>query len=87
MHKLVRIFLLVSILLLAVPNTAFAQPEMTIGCPVGFEPHELMTQHDHVGDMHPHVGTSVDQNGDGMICVKHTKPQIHVHIDNRIPVK
>ena len=52
------------------------------GCPPGFDLHPL--SHEHDDHMHTHVGNSFDQNGDGLVCVKHVSRDgsIHVHIDN-----
>ena len=88
MNKVVRILLLSLVLLVALPTTAFAQPEMAPGCPVGFHMHNVMDQDNHAGNMHQHVGTAADQNGDSLICVKHAglDGKIHVHIDNSIPI-
>jgi hypothetical protein len=52
------------------------------GCPPKFHLHPL--SHEHNGHVHTHVGNSFDQNGDGLICVKHVSVDgsVHVHIDN-----
>lgn len=58
-------------------------------CPEGFHLHSIGDgDHEH-GD-HRHVGLSmeaVDQNGNGLICVKPITPDesIHVHIDDTLP--
>lgn len=55
-------------------------------CPTGWHEHPV-GHHDDSGEHHGehrHVGTDADQNGDGLICVKHVGPNgsIHVHTDN-----
>ena len=87
MKKFIRICLFTLIFLLALPTPAFAQPELTSGCPIGYHLHNVLDQDDHTGYVHMHVGTTADQNGDGIICVKHTSTTVHVHIDNLIPVR
>lgn len=87
MNKYARVFLLVLVFLLGLPTTALAQPDLQAGCPVGFHPHNIMDQDDHAGSMHQHAGTAADQNGDGVICAKHTSTTVHVHVDNAIPVQ
>ena len=74
-------------LLTALSRPALAQSEPIAGCPNGFELHQANDHHDM--DIHNHVGTSTDQNGDGWICVKHVSPNgsIHVHIDNTVKHK
>ena len=45
---------------------------------------------EHDGEhMHQHVGTDTDFNGDGWICVKMVSvdSNIHVHVDNNLPLK
>lgn len=62
-------------------------------CPDGFNLHHV-GQHDHhehdEGMVHQHVGldSDMDLNGDGYWCVKHVgaAQQIHVHIDNNMPL-
>jgi hypothetical protein len=67
-----------------VPGTATAS-----SCPEAFHLHSLGDgDHEH-GD-HMHVGLNmeaVDQNENGLICVKHVTSDgsIHVHIDDRLP--
>jgi hypothetical protein len=58
-------------------------------CPEGFHLHEI-GEGNHEHGEHQHVGLSmgtVDQNGNGLICVKHVTPDgaIHVHIDDVAP--
>jgi hypothetical protein len=71
-------------------TVAFAETGDPIGgCVQGFHLHALMDHDDHADHMHQHVGSDKDQNGDGYICVKHVgvDGNIHIHIDNDIPLK
>lgn len=77
---------LVFVLIMAVLLSQFATSVVFASgnCPPGFALKESMHHDDH---HHHHVGTSVDKNGDGYICVKHVTPSemIHVHTDNNLP--
>lgn len=69
-------------------SAAWGQPEPAgSGCPDGFHLHAMEGHHDHGGHAHRHVGSSLDLNGDGKICVKHVSADgsVHVHIDNVVP--
>lgn len=56
------------------------------GCPDDFPLHHVMDRdHDHM-EPHRHVGSDVDRNGDGYLCVKHNNGGAHVHIDNHVPL-
>lgn len=66
---------------------ALAQQAPSEGaCPNGFDLHEASEGHEHGDHGHRHVGTAVDRNGDGCICVEHVSKDgsIHVHIDNLV---
>ena len=67
----------------AVPS-AFAAGAPSGSCAPGFTLEMVM---DHDGHLHMHVGTDVDQNGDGYICMQPVTPggKIHVHVDNNLP--
>lgn len=54
------------------------------GCPDGSELHHMMENQEH---MHNHIGSDVDRNDDGFLCVKHVgkDDSYHVHIDNYVP--
>jgi len=86
MKKLMSITVLVVLLLLVTAAFVYAEGEPAGGCPPGFELHPAMPHDDHHG--HRHVGTAADQNGDGWICVRHVSVDgnVHVHIDNRLPL-
>lgn len=87
MRKLFSSLLLVVLLLQVFGSAVSAAPGAPVGsCPPGFELHMAMS---HDGDyMHQHVGTDTDLNGDGWICVKFVSvdSNIHVHIDNNLPL-
>lgn len=86
MKKLFPIMLLVLSLSLVAVAVAAANGDPVGGCPDGFQLHEAMQHDDHHG--HHHVGTDTDRNGDGWICEKHVSVNgnIHVHIDNKVPL-
>ena len=81
--KLVFALLLVFLVAQFTVPTALAD-EPTGSCPSGFMLEEVMPHNEH---HHQHVGTSVDQNGDGYVCMTHVTPDemIHVHVDNSLP--
>ena len=79
MKKLSIAVLLAVVLMALMVPAAFAQPEE--GCPSGFELHSVGEHDDH----DHHIGSSVDVNDDGKVCVKHTRSGKHVHVDNVIP--
>jgi hypothetical protein len=79
------------VLLSSLASTALAEHgEPLAGCPNGFHLHHMM-HHDgnHEGHHHHHVGLKGDLNEDGYICMKHVTPdgRIHVHVDNRVPLR
>lgn len=86
MYKKIVFALMMAVLIaqFAVP-TVLAADEPTGSCPTGFTL-EMAMDHD-MHHHHQHVGTSVDQNGDGFICMQHVTPDetIHVHVDNNLP--
>ncbi|HLD92747.1 MAG TPA: hypothetical protein VI703_00895 [Anaerolineales bacterium] len=71
-------------LLPLVMSLSLPQSEPIAGCPNGFQLHLVADHHD--GEMHFHVGTDDDQNGDGWICAQHVSADgnIHLHIDNQV---
>ncbi len=74
-------------LIVGLASSTLGQSEPTVStCPVGFHLHAVHGDHDHDTQAHRHVGTSADQNGDGLICVKHVGlgGSVHVHIDNAV---
>lgn len=82
MTTTLRILLAVPLVGLAI---ALAQPEPPErACPDAFHLHEAAGHHGHGDHPHHHVGTDIDRNGDGWICVKHVSRDgsVHVHIDN-----
>ena len=80
--KLIFALLLVMLLSQFAVPVAFAADEPAGSCPTGFHLDMAM---DHDEHHHQHVGTDTDINGDGWVCMKHVRPQIHLHIDNNLP--
>ena len=92
MKTLIAVFVAVSMILVAGVAPAIAAP--VGGCPSNFHLHEVNGgghgDHGEGHDMpHKHVGNDKDLNGDGYICGKHVDKNgsIHVHIDNKVPLK
>ena len=85
MNKSIRILLIALLLSLLAVNTAFAAHGEPAGrCPRGFELHHFMAHEDHEQQ---HIGLDKDLNGDGYICVKHLTPDLHLHVDNLLPIQ
>jgi hypothetical protein len=86
LKKLSLVLLVVFLLTMLIPATAFAHPGAQAGvCPPGFELHQYM---DHSGDpMHWHIGVTADLNGDGFICMRMLPNGAHLHVDNSIPLR
>lgn len=84
MTTLVRTLLAVALVGLGLALAQPAPPEGT--CPNGFHLHEASDGHQHGDHAHRRVGTVVDRNGDGWICVEHVSKDgaVHVHIDNLV---
>lgn len=82
MKKYVLSGLIVMVLMFSfVPAVFAADGQMPVGsCPNGFEIHEFGHHGD--GDHTHHIGLAKDLNGDGLICVKHLRNGLHVHMDN-----
>ncbi len=87
MKKLFSSLMLVVLFLQIFGGVVYAAPGDPVGsCPVGFD---LSMAMDHDGEhMHQHVGTDTDLNGDGWICMKMVSvdSNIHVHVDNNLPL-
>ncbi len=82
MKKLMFALLLVMLISQFAVPVALAADEPAGNCPSGFERAMAM---DHDEHHQQHVGTDADRNGDGWICMKHVRPEIHLHIDNNLP--
>lgn len=53
-------------------------------CLPAFELHHFM---DHSGEhMHHHIGLDRDLNGDGWICMQMLPNDLHLHVDNSLPL-
>ncbi len=74
-------------ILLAVVAIAPAKAETTgpIGsCPTGFT---LMSVMQYDSMEHTHIGITVDLNQDGYLCMMEATPQLHVHVDDYLPLQ
>ena len=85
MKKLFSIFLVTLLVSLFLVSTALASHGDPVGrCLPNFELHHFM---DHSGEqMHQHIGINQDLNGDGYICMKMLPNDLHLHVDNSIPL-
>ena len=85
MKKLFSVISLVILLSQLFTATSYASGGQPAGgCPPGFVTRPFM---DHSGDpMHRHIGVDRDLNGDGFICMKMISPDLHLHVDNSIPL-
>lgn len=89
MKKILVGFILLILLTLVFSANVFAEDgEPVGGCPDSFHLHNVMDHDNHAGHTHQHVGSAADQNGDGYLCVKHVSvdENIHIHIDNNVPL-
>ncbi len=82
--KFVFALMLVVLLSQFAISTVFAAGEPAGSCAPGFT---LMMAMAHDEHHHQHVGTDVDLNADGYICMMPVTPdgKIHVHMDNNLP--
>ena len=89
MKKTLLVFTLVTILVLLLAGTALAGNNggPVGGCPDEFDLHSI-ADHNHEEHEHHHIGSDVDRNGDGYLCVKHVgaDESNHVHKDNNVPL-
>lgn len=90
MKKVFVILTLFTLLSLSYAPAASADHPGAEGhCPPPFELHHL---HDSEMEHHRHIGSDVDRNEDGYICVKHIvnekhpEKAKHLHIDNNLPL-
>ncbi|MCI0521190.1 MAG: hypothetical protein L0Z70_13165 [Chloroflexi bacterium] len=85
MKKLTVILSVVILASLALAPLALASEGAPAGnCPPPFELHHF---HDHSGEhMHRHIGVDRDLNGDGYICMKMLPNDLHLHVDNALPL-
>ena len=86
MKKLYLLLLVTLLVSLFLATTAFASQGDPLGsCPTSFELHNIM---DHTGDpMHTHIGSDMDLNGDGYICMKMLPNDLHLHVDDSLPLQ
>lgn len=86
MKKLLTLVFVILLLTQVISATAYASENQPVGrCAPAFEIHPFM---DHTGDhMHNHIGTNEDSNGDGFICMKMLASDLHLHVDNSIPLR
>lgn len=54
------------------------------GCPPNLELHHLMDHSDE--HMHPYIGVDQDLNSDGYLCMKMLPNDLHLHVDNSMPL-
>jgi hypothetical protein len=84
MKKLLTILLVLLLVSLFWATTAFASPGDPLGAARRISIHPFM---DHSGDpMHQHIGVTQDLNGDGYICMKMLTNDLHLHVDNFLPL-
>ena len=85
MKKMFSILLVVSLASLFLATPVFASHGDPVGsCVPFFELHHFM---EHDGDpMHTHIGITQDLNGDGYICMLKLTNNLHLHVDNRLPL-
>ena len=85
MNRLVSILLVALLLSQLFTITASAATGVPVGtCVSGFELHPFM---EHSGDhMHHHIGVAQDLNGDGFICMNLLSADLHLHLDNTVPI-
>ena len=85
MKKLFSVLLVMFLLSQPFTTIAFAsEGQPAGGCPPVFEIHPFMN---HSGEhMHNHIGIDQDLNGDGFICMLMLSSNLHLHIDNAIPL-
>jgi hypothetical protein len=86
MKKLFSVVLVTFLLSQLFTATAFAMENQPVGrCAPTFD---LIPYMDHSGEhMHTHIGVDQDLNGDGFICMKMLSADLHLHVDNSIPLK
>ncbi len=85
MKKVISVVIVALLLLQVFSFTAFASGSQPVGgCPSGFELMNYMTPPPDMQDMH--IGLSDDLNGDEYICMYMATPDLHVHVDNTVPL-
>jgi hypothetical protein len=86
MKKILSILLTALLMSLFIVNAAFASHGDPVGgCPTGFDLHHFMDPSDEDA-MHRHIGVDRDLNGDGYICMKMLTSDLHLHVDNSLPL-
>lgn len=86
MKRLLSVLIVALFAAVWVVSPAMADPGDPVGsCSPAFELHHFM---DHVGEhMHHHIGLVTDLNGDGWICMKMLPNDLHLHVDNSLPLR
>jgi len=84
MKKIYMVLVFMLLLSLSLGTTAFASSDTPAGrCAPGFELHMM----EHFGEHHhPHIGVDRDLNGDGSICMKSLPSNMHLIVDNSVPL-
>lgn len=83
-RKFVFVLLLSLLVSLFAATSALADHGEPVGsCSPAFELRHVM---DHAEHMHRHIGNDKDSNGDGFICMKHLPNDLHLHVDNVLPL-
>lgn len=85
MKKIFSLIIAVLLITFALTNTVMASEGSPAGsCPSDFDIHMFM---DHSGEhMHKHIGLVQDINGDGFICMMVVARDLHLHVDNALPL-
>jgi len=85
MKKILSLMIVVLLMSFFLTGTAVASEGSPVGsCPSGFELHEFMEHSDPY--MHHHIGITQDLNGDSFICMKMVSEELHLHVDNSLPL-
>ena len=85
MKKILSLMIVVLLMSFLLTSTAIASEGSPAGsCPPGFDLHMFMEHSD--PHMHQHIGITQDLNGDGLICMKMISEELHLHVDNSLPL-
>lgn len=85
MKKIFSVMVVVLLMSILLAGTANAE-ELPVGsCPNGYAL-EMFMEHTEP-HMHHHLGLAQDLNADRFICMRIVSEDLHVHVDNSLPLR
>jgi hypothetical protein len=85
LKKLFPLLILMMAISLLFAGSVYASEGTPVGsCPTGYTLEMFMDHSD--PHMHHHIGITEDLNADGFICMRIVSQDLHLHVDNSLPL-